>query len=83
MGGCGQGTQGGAAGFTRRAVLVHCEHGGDRTGLIMALNRILYEGWWKEAAIAVMMNGGFGFQAVRGNIPALIRRVDVEREVDR
>jgi hypothetical protein len=66
-------------------VLVHCEHGADRTGLITALYRILYEGWCKEAAIAEMMNGGFGFHAVWGNIPAFIRSVDVERlkrEVD-
>jgi Tyrosine phosphatase family len=60
-------------------VLVHCEHGADRTGLITALYRVLYEGWCKEAAIAEMMNGGFGFHAVWGNIPAFIRSVDVER----
>ena len=48
----------------------------------MALNRILYEGWCKDAAMVVMMNGGFGFHAVWGNIPAFIRSVDVEREVD-
>jgi protein tyrosine/serine phosphatase len=60
-------------------VLLHCEHGADRTGLITALYRILYEGWCKEAAIAEMMNGGFGFHAVWGNIPAFIRGVDVER----
>jgi hypothetical protein len=66
-------------------VLVHCEHGADRTGLITALYRVLFESWCKDAAIAEMTNGGFGFHTVWGNIPAFIRSVDVERmrrEVD-
>ena len=66
-------------------VLVHCEHGADRTGLIVALYRILYEGWCKDAAIAEMLKGGFGFHAVWGNIPSFIQSVDVgrlKREVD-
>jgi protein tyrosine/serine phosphatase len=66
-------------------VLLHCQHGADRTGLIMALYRILYQGWTKEAALDEMRNGGFGYHAVWGNIPRFIRRVDVARlraEVD-
>jgi len=35
-------------------VYVHCEHGEDRTGLVIAAYRVLYEGWTKERAQAEM-----------------------------
>ena len=60
-------------------VLLHCQHGADRTGLIAALYRILYQGWSKDAAADEMLNGSFGYHAVWGNIPRYVRRVDVER----
>jgi protein tyrosine/serine phosphatase len=60
-------------------VLLHCQHGADRTGLITALYRILYHGWSKAAALDEMRNGNFGYHAVWGNIPRFIRRVDVEK----
>jgi protein tyrosine phosphatase (PTP) superfamily phosphohydrolase (DUF442 family) len=69
---------------TRGPVLVHCQHGSDRTGAIIALYRILYQGQSKEAAIKEMMEGGFGFHPIWaalpdwGNIPAYIRKVDIE-----
>ncbi len=59
-------------------VLLHCQHGADRTGMIGALYRILYQGWSKAAALDEMQNGMFGYHAVWGNIPRFIRRVDVE-----
>jgi protein tyrosine/serine phosphatase len=60
-------------------VLLHCQHGADRTGLITALYRIVYEGWSKQAALDEMLNGQFGYHAVWGNIPKYIRTVDVNR----
>jgi protein tyrosine phosphatase (PTP) superfamily phosphohydrolase (DUF442 family) len=60
-------------------VLLHCQHGADRTGLVTALYRILYQGWSKDAALDEMLNGNFGYHAVWGNIPRFIRRVDVQR----
>jgi protein tyrosine/serine phosphatase len=59
-------------------VLLHCQHGADRTGMISALYRILYQGWSKTAALDEMQNGMFGYHAVWGNIPRFIRRVDIE-----
>ncbi len=58
-------------------VLLHCQHGADRTGLITALYRILYEGWSKQAATDEMLNGSFGYHAVWGNIPKFIRNADI------
>jgi protein tyrosine/serine phosphatase len=66
-------------------VLLHCQHGADRTGLVSALYRMLYQDWDKAAVLDEMQNGHFGYHAVWGNIPRFIRRVDVarlRREVD-
>ena len=59
-------------------VLLHCQHGADRTGMISALYRILYQGWSKVAALDEMQNGNFGYHAIWGNIPRFIGRVKVE-----
>ncbi|MCS7157628.1 MAG: tyrosine-protein phosphatase [Blastocatellia bacterium] len=42
-----------------RPVLVHCRRGADRTGVIIALYRILYEGWDPERAYREMRAFGF------------------------
>jgi len=60
-------------------VLVHCLHGADRTGTIIAMYRIVEQGWEKEAAIAEMTGGGFGFHAVFNNLPDYIRQADIDR----
>ena len=59
-------------------VLLHCQHGADRTGLISALYRVLYQGWSKDAALDEMLHGNFGYHAVWGNIPHYLLNVDVE-----
>ena len=52
-------------------VLLHCQHGADRTGLIIALYRVLYQGWTREAALDEMRNGDFGYHPVLGKHPAV------------
>jgi protein tyrosine/serine phosphatase len=42
-----------------RPVLVHCRRGEDRTGVVVALYRILYEGWDAEHAYREMRRFGF------------------------
>ena len=37
---------------THQPVYVHCEHGVDRTGLVIALYRVYYQGWTPEQAHA-------------------------------
>ena len=64
-------------GLNEGPVLVHCRHGADRTGLIVALWRILYEGWSRQAAIDELIEGGYGFHPIWGNIPRYLRRVDL------
>lgn len=59
-------------------VLVHCTHGADRTGMIIALWRMLYQGWSRDAAITELTQGNFGFHAVWINIPHYLRGVDLQ-----
>ncbi len=55
-------------------VLVHCQHGADRTGTMCAMYRILREGWTADEAIDEMKNGGYGYHSVWGNLPRFIRK---------
>ncbi len=59
------------------AVVVHCERGADRTGAVIALYRVVVQGWTKEKAITEMEHGGFHFDFLQFNIPYLIRHADV------
>ena len=49
-------------------VLVHCQQGADRTGLVIAMYRIIYQHWSIEAAQNEMKHGGFGFHPIWINI---------------
>jgi protein tyrosine/serine phosphatase len=62
----------------RTPVLVHCQHGADRTGTMCALYRIAVQGWTKEEAIREMTKGGFGFHKVWKNLPHWIKELDIE-----
>jgi len=59
-------------------IVIHCWHGSDRTGLISALYRILFQNWAKEEAIEELMKGGYGYHSLYRNIPEYIRKVNVE-----
>ena len=59
-------------------VLLHCLHGADRTGLVTAMYRILYQGWSREQALDELRNGGYGYHALWQNIPKYLERVDPE-----
>ena len=58
-------------------ILVHCQHGADRTGVVIAMYRIIYQGWSKQQAIDEMKNGGYNFHAIFFNIPAFINNADI------
>lgn len=61
----------------RQPVLVHCQHGADRTGLMVALYRVAVQGWTVDAAVREMTEGGFGFHAVWKNLVPWLRRLDL------
>ena len=58
-------------------IVIHCKHGADRTGLIAALYRIVFQDWDKEAAIDELENGGYNFNTTYSNILEYIRKIDV------
>jgi len=59
-------------------VLVHCQHGADRTGTQCAVYRIVVQGWTKDEALREMTEGGFGFHTIFQNLPQWVRDMDVE-----
>lgn len=59
-------------------VLVHCKHGADRTGTMLAIYRIVQEGWSKQQAIDEMLGGGYGFHPIWNNLPRYIQALDIE-----
>lgn len=50
-------------------VLVHCYHGADRTGLISAMYRVIYQKWPLAEAKREMMQGPYGFHSIWQNMP--------------
>lgn len=65
--------------------LVHCQHGADRTGVMMAMYRMVEQGWSREEALREMREGGYGFHPVWKNIVRLVEKADVEalrRKID-
>ena len=63
----------------RTPVLVHCQHGSDRTGAMIAIYRIAVQGWSKAEAIREMTEGGFGFHYIWSNLPRWIENLDIDR----
>ncbi|MBR4986194.1 MAG: tyrosine-protein phosphatase [Proteobacteria bacterium] len=61
-----------------KPVLVHCTHGADRTGVVIAMYRIIYQNWSREQAKAEMTSDQFGYHAEFDNLLALIDQIDIE-----
>ena len=60
-------------------ILVHCTHGADRTGLMMASYRMIVQNWSKETAIAEMKQGEYGYHVIWKNIERRIEKLDIEK----
>jgi protein tyrosine phosphatase (PTP) superfamily phosphohydrolase (DUF442 family) len=60
-------------------VLVHCQHGADRTGTMCAVYRMVFQDWTKEDAIKEMKEGGYNFHSVWVNLEPWIKRLDIEK----
>jgi protein tyrosine phosphatase (PTP) superfamily phosphohydrolase (DUF442 family) len=61
-------------------ILVHCQHGADRAGVMCAVYRIAVQGWTKEKALEEMIEGGFGFHGTRdGNVVQWINGLNIDK----
>ena len=58
--------------------LVHCLHGADRTGTMIAIYRMVVQGWARDAAITEMTQGKFGYHVVWKNLIRYLNALDVE-----
>jgi len=59
-------------------VFVHCQHGSDRTGIMVAAYRTIIQEWNRDRAIREMTHGGFGFHPLWTELPAMLRKLDIE-----
>lgn len=59
-------------------ILIHCWHGSDRTGIVSASYRIVFQNWSKESAIQELEEGGYGYHGrIYPNIIETINALDV------
>ncbi|WP_157953052.1 dual specificity protein phosphatase family protein [Limnobaculum parvum] len=62
-----------------KPVLIHCWHGSDRTGLMVAMYRMVFLNWSKQEAIEELKKPEFGYhQWAYYNIIQYLEKVDVE-----
>jgi protein tyrosine/serine phosphatase len=59
--------------------LIHCSRGADRVGVMIAMFRVVEQGWTKEDAIQEMVHGGYGFNWFWFRIPGYVKHADVEK----
>jgi len=46
---------------SKKPILIHCFHGSDRTGVVIAAYRMVFENWTKDEAIAELREKQFGY----------------------
>ena len=63
---------------TNRPLLIHCQHGADRTGALVALYRVVVQGWTKEKAVEEMKRGGYHHSSLWRNLDEYVMKADVE-----
>ena len=61
-----------------RPLVIHCQHGADRTGALIALYRVVVQGWSKEEAVREMNEGGFHHSSLFRNLDRYVLNADVE-----
>lgn len=66
--------------FAQKPLLVHCWHGSDRTGLVVAMYRLVFENASKADALAELRKPQYGYhEQYYAGIARYISRVDVSQ----
>jgi protein tyrosine phosphatase (PTP) superfamily phosphohydrolase (DUF442 family) len=60
-------------------MLVHCRHGADRTGTMIAAYRVAVQGWSKQQALDEMKTDRYRHHWLWVNLRRFVRDMDVER----
>ena len=60
-------------------VFVHCMHGSDRTGTMVAVYRMVVQDMEKDKAIEEMTKGPFGYHKMWKGLPEFLNELDVEK----
>lgn len=55
-------------------ILIHCWHGSDRTGVISAAYRVIFQNWSRARAIDEFKNGGYGYH--QNIFPELVQKIE-------
>lgn len=64
----------------KQPIVVHCWHGSDRTGAVIAMYRMVVQGWSRKKAIDEMMDPKYGHHAdTFPNVREYLEKVDVEQ----
>ncbi|NMA19146.1 MAG: dual specificity protein phosphatase family protein [Lentisphaerae bacterium] len=63
----------------KKPLLVHCWHGADRTGAVIAAYRIVCQNWTVSDAIREMQEGGFGYHSLFQNISTYLEKMNIEK----
>jgi protein tyrosine/serine phosphatase len=61
-------------------VVVHCYHGSDRTGVVIAAYRMVFQNWSSKQAVDEFKNGGYGYHEwVFPNLIELLENLNVNQ----
>lgn len=64
---------------SEKPILIHCWHGSDRTGVVVAMYRIIFENYTKAESIKELRKKEYGYhEAFYGNIVKYIENADIE-----
>jgi protein tyrosine/serine phosphatase len=61
-----------------RPVFVHCRRGADRTGMVVAVYRVVVQGWSKQDALREMTEGPYDYNPLWKNLTRYVRNMDVD-----
>jgi len=61
-----------------RPLVIHCQHGADRTGALVALYRVVVQGWSKADAVREMDEGGFHHSSFWRNLDQYVLEANVQ-----
>jgi len=61
-----------------RPLMVHCAHGADRTGALVALYRVVVQGWTKEQAVREMNEGGYHHNGLFRNLDRYVMGANID-----